>query len=461
MSIVVVNVSQTLAPVPSTYQKKGAILSQGGTTLAANVTALLRQLSDLTSILKGALAITTVTWSGSVVTATTAAPHGIPNTAQVELTIAGVTPAGYNGTFLCTSTGASTFTYPLASNPGAQTVAGVYTPEDVAELTAQATTFFAQGGSQAVSVLELGIGSTAEGVTALAAYITANTVKGIGPFCAYLPPAEWGSEPTFPTFAATLTSLTAKTYFFTTMTTDNYTSFPNTTKSVLGMVEAPGTPSTEFSHAADFFIALNYAPSSTNKVTPLDNSEMFGVTPYPYPNNNTVVGQLLAANVNIVDTGAEGGLTNLILNAGTTMDGKDYTYWYSVDWVQINSQQAVAAAVINGSNNPQAPLYYNQQGINTLQAVINGVMKQGVNFGLVLGATVQVQMDPAAFVLAVNNGQFAGQTAINAQDFLSYSIANPNDYGNGLYSGFQIAYTPDRGFKQIIIAVNVTNFVAA
>src|SRR5437879_5962606 len=122
MSIVTVNVSQTSAPAPSQQQSKGAIISQGGTTLAANATALLRSSADLTPILKGALAITTMVWSAGIVTVTTTAPHTIPVGQVLQLTITGATPLAYNGTFNATATGASTFTYPLVSDPGAMTV---------------------------------------------------------------------------------------------------------------------------------------------------------------------------------------------------------------------------------------------------------------------------------------------------------------------------------------------------
>ena len=45
-------------------------------TLAANASQLLTSPNDLASILKGALALTTVAWASSLVTATAAAAHG-------------------------------------------------------------------------------------------------------------------------------------------------------------------------------------------------------------------------------------------------------------------------------------------------------------------------------------------------------------------------------------------------
>ena len=457
MGIVTVNVSQTIAPAPSQLQKTGAFISQGGTTLSAGTRALLQSSADLTALLQPAKAITSLAWSGSVVTVTTAAPHGLTNGDTLPVTIAGATPSGYNGSYTATVTGASTFTYPLVSNPGSETIPGTYILNDVAELISMNSTFFAQGSQQAVYVLELGPGTPAEGVTALGTYITANP----GVFYAYLVPALWSGEATFKTFAALFTALTAKTYFYTLMTLGNYAGFANTLKSVFGEVPAPATPATEFTVAAAFFKALNYKPSSTNKVTPMAYSYQFGVTPYPTAGNVSTLASLLAANVNYVGTGAEGGLSNLVLFNGTTKDGRDFSYWYSVDWAAINIDTNVAAAVINGSNNPQNPLYYNQDGINRLQAVIASTMATGVTYGMVFGTPIQVQMDPSDFTTAVQNGQFAGLTAINAQPFLAYSAANPNDYAAGLYSGFQVAFTPNRGFKQIVIGVNVSDFITS
>jgi hypothetical protein len=72
-----------------------------------------------------ALVLTSLAWAGGIVTATTAAPHGITTPAAL-ITIAGAVPAGYNGTVAAKITGASTFTYPLAANPGAETAPGTY-----------------------------------------------------------------------------------------------------------------------------------------------------------------------------------------------------------------------------------------------------------------------------------------------------------------------------------------------
>src|SRR6185437_5160638 len=388
-SIVVVNVSQQVAPTPSTLQKTGALISQGGTTLASGSYSLITQLADLTAILAAPLALTSLAWSGGTVTATTVSPHGITVGDTFPTTIASALPAGYNGTYIATVTGASTFTYALASDPGSETAPGTYTPRNAAELVSMATTFFDQGVSTSVYVLELGAGEAAAGVTALQTFITDNPNF----FYSYLVPRSWDANSTFLSFLANFESTTAKTYFHVTTTTATYTSYTPLMKCVIATVEAPVIPVTEFTAAAGFWVTLHYDPSTTNKVTPFAFSFVFGVTPYPTKGNAAILQTLKNASVNVIGTGAEGGITNTILLWGTTMDGRDFTYWYSVDWMQINVDLNIANAVINGSNNPLNPLYYDQNGINRLQDVTAQTVASAITFGLATGTVTKTALD--------------------------------------------------------------------
>lgn len=77
--------------------------------------------NDLFMTPQPAKSITGISWAAGVATVTLAG-HGYA-TGNI-VTIAGVTPAGYNGTYSVTVTGANTFTFALASNPGAVTVQG-------------------------------------------------------------------------------------------------------------------------------------------------------------------------------------------------------------------------------------------------------------------------------------------------------------------------------------------------
>jgi hypothetical protein len=73
--------------------------------------------------------ISTITRGGTgnlTATVTTAAPHGLAT--GNKITVAGASPAQYNGTFTITRTGASTFTYVMATAPASDaTTVGTYT----------------------------------------------------------------------------------------------------------------------------------------------------------------------------------------------------------------------------------------------------------------------------------------------------------------------------------------------
>ncbi|ELJ8201891.1 hypothetical protein QYO12_005282, partial [Salmonella enterica] len=70
MAIVNINVSVTSPPKPSQLLKSGALVSTGGTTLAAGSYQLLTSKDDLKNIAAPAKAISSLTWAGNTVTVT-------------------------------------------------------------------------------------------------------------------------------------------------------------------------------------------------------------------------------------------------------------------------------------------------------------------------------------------------------------------------------------------------------
>lgn len=428
--IVTVSVKQLVAPTPSTLQKTGCVVSQGATTLAAGKYSLLTQASDLSAVLKGAIAVSTMVLSTGTVTVTLSAPHGIPTSDMVQGTIAGVTPSAYNGTFAVTSTGANTFTYPLGGTPGSVSVQGSFTLEDVAEVAADVTTFFAQGSAAALYVLEFGPGTPAEGVAALTTYLNAPALT----FYAYRWPDSWDTEATAATLASQYTAPDKKTYFLVNTTLATYTPW-KALKSVVAFVQNAAAPTSESDPAFFLYNILQTNPSSTAKLTPFAFRFAFGVTALNPTGPDAVT--LRANFLNYIDTGAEGGITNTLVKFGTTMDGRDFAYWYAADYVQINSKIVLAAAVINGNNNPTNPLYYNQPGINTLQQVEQGLMSRCVSFGVAAGSPI-----------------------VTAVSFKDYTTQNPSDYVNGIYNGLACTFTPQTGFKAITFNLVVSDLAA-
>lgn len=91
--------------------------------------------------------VTAMSWAVGVVTVTTTTAHGLAAGSFVN--ISGVTPAGYNGLVqVVTVPTGTTFTYALATNPGAVTVQGSVTAATAAQ------------AALPVSVLELSFGNS-------------------------------------------------------------------------------------------------------------------------------------------------------------------------------------------------------------------------------------------------------------------------------------------------------------
>ena len=434
-NIVNVVVTQQVASAPSQLQQTGAFVSQGGTTLAAGTTQLLTQSSDLTSILRPATDISTITWTGNVVTVTTATSHGITSGDTVQVIIAGCTPTGYNGTFAGTSTGSNTLTYPLIGDPGASTIEGTLQLANTLELAAMGNTFFAQGSTVAVYVLELGTTTVSDGVTALNTYIEDNVghlpTSPTPQFYSYLLPTTWDVSDA-QVMASQYEGTTAQVYFWVTTTLATYSGWDGI-KSVFAAIQSPSAPAIEFSTAAMFWASLAYDPSASNLAHPFAYTYLYSVTPYSTLTNTQQV-TLLANGVNWIGTGAEGGISNTLIQGGTFMDLNPFNYWYCVDWLSINVAQALAAAIINGSNLPTNPLYYNQAGINTLQKVAQATVNNGISFGLILS--------PAN---------------VNAVPFTTYVAQHPGDYATGTYNGLSLTFVPLRGFTSITIYLTASN----
>jgi hypothetical protein len=457
--IVVVNTSVVQAPTPNNLQQRGALVTLGGTSTAAGTLTLCSTLADVVALLAPAKALTSLTWSGGVVTVTTTAPHGWGTGDVIPITIAGVTPAAYNGSFQSTVTGASTFTYALASNPGTMTVAGTATLAAVTTLRQMATTYFAGNGVPAVSVLELGESTVTAGVASLITFLSSVSGTSSQQY-AYLLPREWDNNPAFLSLCSSSTGVDKMLYFYVTTTIANETVYSTPAyKCVYAGVEAPGKPATEFSMASVFGTVLKTNPSSTNKVPPLSYSPSYGTTAYPQAGNQSVFQALANNNVGWIASGQQGGVSGNIVFQGKMSDGNSWNFWYSVDWAQINIDLAIANEVINGSATPLSPLYYNQQGINRLQHRAVQIVTQGVAAGLANGQVLATRLPIVDFLAKYNAGEYAGKVVVNAEPFLSYSQANPSDYGIGKYAGLSCIWVSQLPFLNVFFNLQATTLI--
>src|SRR5262245_23532380 len=204
-AIVTVHVSIIEAPTPINYQRTGAFVSFGATTLPVGSTELLTQLSDLAvppienpsgpPIMRTPGVVSSITWAGGVATVHTAAP--IPNVSVgniVPMVLSGFTPIGpgLNGLKNCTITSTTAFTYAVTPDPTPVSVQGTYQFHSSIELNQMATTFFGQGNEVGVWVLELGYDNNpSNNVSALANWLQNNPLTVYG----FLLPRRFGCDP--------------------------------------------------------------------------------------------------------------------------------------------------------------------------------------------------------------------------------------------------------------------------
>lgn len=467
MAIVNLNISTTNPPKPTALLKSGALISLGGTTLAPGSFQTLYSETDLTAILS-VKNIQSIVWEASssgnnnVALITLTENHGWNIGDPVHLSIAGVTPAAYNGSFVGTVISANAFTIPMATSPGAITAFGTVTLAAANELSQMNTSYWAQGTSRSVYVLELGENTTPKAVAALAAFIATDVSMGntYQTFFIYLVPRAWDTEPTFKTLCNLYTNPNNLVKFFVTTTISTYQAwvagaYPN----VYAGVEAPGIPATEFSLAMHFQSALANDPGSSNQVPPMAFRFIYGATLYPIQGNAAILKALEKANISYIGSAAEGGLSNMMICNGHMLDGKPFNYWYSVAWTAINLELDIANEVINGSNTTINPLYYEQPGIDRIQKRGLKTLRNGVSYGLILGPVKAEKQNQDDFNAAYNDGSYDGMAVINAVPFTDYTSANESDYADGKYGGLSAVMTPKRGFESITFNVNVTNFV--
>ncbi|HEM7806898.1 TPA: hypothetical protein U2L37_000071 [Burkholderia multivorans] len=429
-TIVNLNVTVTRASTPSQLQRSGAIVSVGGTTLTAGTYQYCGLVSDLTDILSGSGNSTELTnmanthfAQGSAVGfyvlelgAETGVDQGI-GLLQTWISnnpgifYAYLVPAAWDyskdevGSVIVTNGGSGYTSAPTVtfSAPTSGT-------------TATGTAIVQNGAVVAVTITNPGSGYTAaptvsfSGGGGTGAVATANLASALN------------------ILASLYSSPTGKTYFHVTTTAANLANYAGL-KSVIATVPSPLAPSSEFTAAATFYQWLVNQPGAANKLAPMGQRFLYGVTAWPAQGYNAQITSILSGYGNLVLTGAEGGISTATLRNGTTMDGQQASWWYGIDWFQIQSKQALAAAIINGSNtNP--PLLYDQPGINTLLSVAEKTGSSAVSFGC------------------------AQSVAVTATDFLTYTTQNPGDYSAGIYNGLAATVVGQNGFQTITFNID-------
>ena len=366
----------------------------------------------------------------------------------------------------------STFTYTLPTlqtDPGPATDLGTVQAESSAELGQMATTFFDQGNAISVYVLELGFETN---FTARASRMEEWLHTNQRSFYGYLMPRAHGTSADkikdFENVFKQFQNPEAMTYFWLTVDKEEIDVLDETFKCVVQHVEAPAVreslnlsdPYGEFTAAAMFYNAMIYRPSSALRISPMAFKFAYGVTPYPTQNNGPLLKSFKDTATNYISTGAEGGIAFNMVYSGVTHDGMDYfNWWWTIDYVQIRVNQDVSNAVINGSNNALAPLYYDQSGIDSLLSTLANSMAACKAFGMVVGPLMMSGLTGDQLQSNIDTGIYEGACNVNAVPFIPYAQANPGHYKIGEYDGLSVLFIPKRGFIHVLITIAASQLV--
>ena len=432
----IVNVSA--APEPSALQKSGALISVGGTTLAANswqycgsATAVTALSSNAGNYAELANMATTYFAQGTTV-GVYVLELGANTDVAAQVSALSTWIAANPGVF---------YAYLTPANwDGANQVSAVtVTDGGSGYTTAPAVTFEAAptGGTTATGTATINTSGVVTGVTITNPGYYPGTSSVTVTFAAPTSGTTATGTVTLGnalnTLAGNNSSNTAKTYLFGTTSATTYSQY-SANKALYMVAPAPTAPSTEFTAAAHMAQALGNSPSIANQLAPMSYRFLYGVTAWEQNStNNPLINNLLSAYVNICLQGAEGGISDVGIWKGTVMSGTQFSNWYGIDYVKIQADQAVAAAIINGSNS-QPPLLYDQSGINTLEGVAQTEGDDAVSYGCAQSVTV------------------------SAVAYQTYVTANPTDYEDGIYNGLSATVVAQNGFLTVTFTINVSQF---
>ena len=299
--------------------------------------------------------------------------------------------------------------------------------------------FFAQAPDKTAYVLE------ATAVDDLADFIE----NGTAPMYQYFCPAAWyESGPyytgEFITLVKSKTAVTDPTYFAIEIThgvspaeDQNFLAYAKA-KSLFPIYGNAVADESVPGAIAGVMASSIYDLSQANPATMMNYKRLNGITP-------EVLDASLRADLNNNGCNYAADFSgNTVLFNGRYADLNTWDYWYNWDWLQINLLNTVSAAMVNGSNVPAAAIRFNQNGIDALKSICNGVCTLGMTDGTVTGFGGGYN---------ITTGLITNPNTFSAVPFAAYIAANPSDYEAGIYRGLSAYVQIGRFIRQVILNV--------
>lgn len=135
----------------------------------------------------------------------------------------------------------------------------------------------------------------------------------------------------------------------------------------------------------------------------------------------------------------------VILN-GRYADGYAWEYWYQWDIVCLEIEKKLSSLILNGVNNPNYVIQYNQNGIDILESGIISVLQAYQNRGAITAFAKSVDIGTNALI---------EEGFIKAIRFYEYQQLNKEKYENEIYDGFSFYLMIGRYIRQVVINVSL------
>lgn len=182
----------------------------------------------------------------------------------------------------------------------------------------------------------------------------------------------------------------------------------------------------------------NYAPSTVNKVNSMTYRRLYNAAPLEdndYIKNKSLQDQF---NTNmLLNPPIDGSGAKSLVYPGILADGNDFTYWFGVDYIRFELISNITNLLIHGNNSKINPIYYNQDGIDRIKALVKQTITRCASYGII-----------------------QSNFTVSAIDFADYVTQNPNDYKQEIYGGISIEVSPLKALRRIKFVLQVTDLIA-
>lgn len=154
--------------------------------------------------------------------------------------------------------------------------------------------------------------------------------------------------------------------------------------------------------------------------SPLNYKEMGAITPLGY--TKTQKNALIQAPISFFDSLA----SNVVLLSGRQLDGMSWDYYYLWYLVHYYLDSRISVLLLNGVNNPNSAIRYNQDGFDTIKSNIIARLNILQGWGVI---TAFAQSYDAT------SGEYSGLGDITMSSYQSYIAEHPEDYKNEIIGG--------------------------